>query len=175
MSYELRKRLVDIAKGYVGKNEVTRNQAPWIKPFWAATNYPTGHADRAPYCAAAVCYWVKLWLADTDVLKAMGMSSTGAEKWRCKSARAFDWIPWARSKGLLVLDDNRRNVLHTGDIMVFDMSHIGIVETDHDKGDVSYIYTIEANTGEQGGRDGEGCFAKVRDRSMARAFIRLMD
>lgn len=175
MSYELRKRLVDIAKRDVGKLETSRNQADWIRPYWQATSFSSGHLERAPYCAAAVAYWVQQWLKIHDVLETMGMSSTGAEKWRCKSARAFDWIIWAKSKGLLVMDDSRRNVLHTGDIMVFDMSHIGIVETDHDLGDRSVIYTIEANTGEQGGRDGEGCFAKVRDRSMARAFIRLLD
>lgn len=175
MSYALRKKLVDIASAYVGKLETSRNQGAWIKPFWEATNYKAGHADRAPYCAAAVCHWVRQWLREKDVLEALGMTWAQAETWRCKSARAFDWIDWARQRGLKVMDDSRRHVLHTADIMVFDMSHIGVVVTDHEEDGQSLIYTIEANTGEQGGRDGEGCFDKVRDRSMARAFIRLME
>ena len=69
-----------------------------------------------------------------------------------------------------VLSDSILNTLHTGDLMVFDMSHIGIVADDSK----ANIYTIEANTGATGGRDGDGIFTKVRQRPMARGFIRLL-
>jgi hypothetical protein len=93
------------------------------------------------------------------------------EKWRCKSAEAFDWIVWAKEHGVRRLSDSQSEVLHTGDIVVFDFSYIGIVYDD--KGD--RIYTIEANTGAAGGNDGDGIFRKDRPREVARCFIRLLE
>jgi hypothetical protein len=61
-------------------------------------------------------------------------------------------------------------VLHTGDIVVFDFSHIGIVAD----GEGDRIFTIEANTGATGSRDGDGIFRKDRPREVARCFIRLL-
>ncbi len=167
----LAQRLVDIARLDVGKTEVSRNRAPWIQKFWPATTYPAGHADRQPYCAAAVAYWVREWLRDPEVLAALKMTPVAAERWRCKSARAFDWGDWGRTKGLTVLPDTAGIQLLPGDLMVFDMSHIGVVSAPT-KGNL--IATIEANTGPSGGRDGDGCWAKSRARSLARCFVRLI-
>lgn len=167
----LRQRLVDIAMRDANKTEVTRNRAPWIAKYWPATSYPDGHTNREPYCAAAVTYWVSEWLKDPEVAKALGKTPAQLESWRCKSARAFDWMTWADKKGVHSFDDNPGHQLHTGDIMVFDMSHIGIVTGDDGK---NLVRTIEANTGATGGRDGDGCFAKVRQRSLARRFIRIL-
>lgn len=64
-----------------------------------------------------------------------------------------------------------RQRLRLGDIMVFDMSHVGLVT--NDVGNI--VSTIEYNTGQSGSRDGEGCFQKQRDRKMARYFVRFMD
>ena len=174
-TYALRKRLTDIAAQDVGQVETSRNRGPAIKKFWPATNYPDGYNDRAPYCAAGVAYWVQQWLSDPCVAVAVceqyGIPPRQLEAWRCKSARAFDWLDWAKKKGVLILSDSPSNTLHTGDLMVFDMSHIGIV-TD-DSGDL--VYTIEANTGATGGRDGDGIFQKTRRREMARGFIRILE
>jgi len=169
-TYSLRQKLVDIARKDVGKMEATRNQGEAMKRFWPATSYPEGYANRDPYCAAGVAYWVREWLKDPEVLAALGMTAKTAEAWRCKSAAAFGWYDWAKKKGLLTMGDGMENTLHTGDLMVFDCSHIGIVCTD--KG--SNVYTIEANTGPGGGRDGDGIFAKSRLRREARNFIRLL-
>lgn len=166
----LREKLVAIAKKDVGQMETSRNRGPAIAKFWPATSYPEGYANREPYCAAGVVYWVREWLRDPEVLAALKITTTSAESWRCKSARAFDWQDWGKSKGLLIMNDGQANVLHTGDIMVFDMSHIGIVTDDFD----SHVRTIEANTGATGGRDGDGIFEKVRARSLAKCFIRIM-
>jgi len=169
-TYELRQRLVDIARKDLGATEVTRNQSPVIKKFWPATSYPEGYSNREPYCAAAVSYWVREWLRDPEVLDALKLTPTSAEKWRCKSAAAFGWTTWAKDKGLLVMSDSASNVLHKGDIMVFDISHIGIVDTDEG----NLVYTCEANTGASGGRDGEGIYYKTRKRIEAKNFIRLL-
>jgi hypothetical protein len=167
----IRQKLVEIARRDVGKVEVTRNRAPWIAKYWEATTLPNGHTDRQPYCAAAVAWWVREWLKLPEVLAALKMAPAAAERWRCKSARAFDWLDWAQKRGLEVLSDRPTERLRVGDIMVFDMSHLAVVKDD----DTSGVYTIEANTGATGSRDGDGCFEKVRQRHQARAFIRLID
>jgi len=167
----IRQSLVEIARRDVGKVEVTRNRAPWIQKYWSATTLPNGHTDRQPYCAAAVCYWVQQWLALPEVLAALKMTPAQAERRRCKSARAFDWLDWAAARKLEVLSDRPTERLRVGDLMVFDISHIGIVRDDDAKG----VYTIEANTGNGSVRDGDGCFERVRPRSAARAFIRLIE
>jgi hypothetical protein len=64
-----------------------------------------------------------------------------------------------------------RQRLRVGDIMVFDMSHVGLVT--NDVGNI--ISTIEYNTGASGSREGDGCWAKQRDRKMARWFVRFID
>lgn len=166
----LRQRLIDIAMRDVNQIETSRNQGPAIKKFWTATNYQEGYKNREPYCSAAVCYWVREWLKDKEVLAALGMTDYGAEVWRCKSARAFDWLDWAKRKGVRVLSDSPKEVLHTGDVVVYDISHVGIVRDDY----ADKVATIEANTGTGSDRDGDGIFLRVRPRSMARAFIRLM-
>jgi len=167
----IRQALVEIARRDVGKVEVTRNRAPWIARYWPATNYPQGHLNREPYCAAAVCSWAMEWLQLPEVLAALKMTPAQAERWRCKSARAFDWLDWAKKRKLEVLSDRPTERLRVGDLMVFDISHIGIVKDDDAKG----VYTIEANTGNGSIRDGDGCFERVRQRSQARAFIRLIE
>jgi hypothetical protein len=167
----IRQALVEIARRDVGKVEATRNRAPWIQRFWTATNYPEGHANREPYCAAAVAWWVREWLRLPEVLAALKMTPATAERWRCKSARAFDWLDWAKSRKLEVLSDRPTERLRVGDVMVLDVSHIAIVRDDDARG----VYTIEANTGNGSIRDGDGCFERVRTRSQARAFIRLIE
>jgi len=167
----IRQSLVEIARRDVGKVEVTRNRAPFIARYWPATSYPNGHADRQPYCAAAVCYWVREWLKLPEVLAALKMTPTGAERWRCKSAAAFGWLDWANARRLEVLSDSPTERLRVGDLMIFDVSHIGIVRDD----DGGNVWTIEANTGNGSVRDGDGCFERVRPRSAARAFVRLIE
>lgn len=167
----LRQRLVAIAARDVGERESSRNRGKAIEKFWPATSYPDGYANREPYCAAAMCYWVQQWLRDSEVLAALGKTLEQANKWRCKSARAFDWMDWAKSRGVRVLSDSIKSELHTGDIVVFDFSHIGLLEDDRG----SRIYTIEANTGPAGGRDGDGIWRKDRPREIAQCFIRLLE
>ena len=167
----IRQSLVEIARRDVGKVEVTRNRAPFIARYWPATSYPNGHADRQPYCAAAVCYWVREWLKIPEVMAALKMTPTGAERWRCKSPAAFGWLDWANARRLEVLSDRPTERLRVGDLFIFDVSHIGIVRDD----DGGNVWTIEANTGNGSVRDGDGCFERKRDRSAARAFVRLIE
>lgn len=95
---ELRQRLVEIARRDVGKVEISHNRAPWIAKYWNSTDYPNGHRDRAPFCAAAVAYWVHQWLKDKEVLAQLKLTPEMAERWRCKSAGAFVWGAWAQGR-----------------------------------------------------------------------------
>jgi len=174
----IRQQLVEIARRDVGKVEVTRNRAPWIAKYWDATSGANlydfsdpAYRGRPPYCAAAVCYWVREWLALPEVREALGMTWPRAEQWRCKSARAFDWLDWAAKRGLTIIGDGPKERLRVGDVMVFDISHVAVVKDD----DANGIYTIEANTGNGSIRDGDGCFERTRQRAQARAFIRLIE
>lgn len=165
---EIREELIQIALRDRGKTEVTHNQGEWIEKFWPATSYPDGYENEEPYCAAAMCYWVREWVQLGEVQEAFGHDEETLENWRPKSAAVFDWEDWADDKGVPIL--SRDAVLHTGDIMIFDCSHIGVVWTD--KGD--NILTVEANTGPEGEREGDGCYVKLRSRYEARSFLRLL-
>lgn len=169
---EAQQLLVEIARRDVGKVEVTRNRAPWIEKFWPATTYAAGHANREPYCAAAVAYWLKEWgeeLARRGHLRARtGMSLAQFERWRCKSALAYDWRDWGRARKLEVLPESAK--AQPSDIIVFDFSHVGIVEADLGRHGFA---TIEANTNASGSREGDGCWNKTRARTLAQCLVRL--
>lgn len=172
MSHPAALKLLQIAKRDVGEVEVTRNRAPWIAKYWPTTSYPDGHANREPYCAAACVYWLATLgqeLATAGQFRAsFGMTLKQFETWRCKSARAFDWRDWAHKRGLQVLPETA--TAKPGDFMVFDISHIALIEADLGKHGFA---TIEANTNSAGSRDGDGCWNKTRARSLAQCLIRL--
>lgn len=170
-TYHLRQQLLGIARRDRGRTEITKNHAPWIEKYWPATSYPEGYQNREPYCAAAVAYWVREWLDDSDVLAAFGFTPEKAEKWRCKSAAAFEWINWAKDKHLQVL--NPHAILHAGDIVVYSRSHIGLV-TDDDNTTEGPFVEISANTNAAGDREGEGVFEKPRNRHAVKNFIRIL-
>lgn len=163
---------IAIANRDVGKTEVTQNRAPWIARFWPFTNYPDGYSNREPYCAAAVCGWLGTLgreLAEQGLFRSsFGMTLVQFESWRCKTARAFGWRDWARQKGLQILGENEKAL--PGDVIVFDFSHVGIITADLGKRGFA---TIEANTNSSGSREGDGCWAKTRARSLAQVLIRL--
>lgn len=182
----IRRRLIEIASRDIGQLETSRNQGPAIKKFWSATSYPDGYANREPYCAAAVCYWVQQWLRIPEVVQSFVASGKSPvvkeatalwlEKWRCKSARAFDWIDWARKNKLKCINIDRldHETLLMGDIVVFDFSHIGIFVMDTK----TRMTTIEANTssGESGSQsDGQGIFQRNRPKEVAKFVIRLWE
>lgn len=173
MSYEIRQKLIQIARMDVGNVEKTRNQAPWIQKFWPSTDYPEGYKNREPYCAAGIAYCVDKWLESLDVCNEFGFTSTAeAEKWRCKSASAYGWLDWAKkAKGVKVLD--KKCILHAGDLVVYNYSHIEIVTND-DNTETGPFVAIGFNTNASASREGEGCFEKPRSRSSVKAFIRLL-
>lgn len=170
-TYPLRMRLVNLARADVGKTEVTKNRAPWIEKLWPATSYPDGYKNREPYCASGLAYNVREWVHIPEVAGALGMTVAQAEKWRCKSAAAFEWEKWAKSKGLQILPKNC--ILHAGDIVIYDYSHIELVTDDDGTTDGPFT-GLGYNTNNSASRDGEGCFEKPRSRSKVKCFIRIL-
>lgn len=135
--------------------------ATWLKPGpW-------------PWCAAFTA-WVLMRALDVEAFRAgMGMSAVAAERWRCKDASAFGWEKWARQKGLSILPESA--LAKAGDFVVFDFSHIGIVEADQGLHDRS-IRTIEGNTNGRGERDsaaGDGVWRKVRPVALTKSYLRI--
>jgi hypothetical protein len=174
-------KMIEIARRDVGSNEVTPNRAPWLGKIWPATTYGDGQKDRAPYCAAGMAFVLKQaaveLAAEGRLRETTGMSLMEFEKWRCKEAAVINWRSWAaKKKGVLVLPDDATTIAQPGDFMVFDTSHIGLVVKPRDAAGKT-LDTVEYNTGPSKpgavNRDGDGCWDKVRARSLARQFIRL--
>ena len=172
-TYELRKKFLAIARTNVGKVETSRNQGSWIKQLWPSTNYPEGHDERQPYCAAGMAWVLQNWLKDPAVLKALGLTAAQAEKWRCKSASCFrsdySWEGWARQNSLLLPKTTK--VFHAGDLIVYSFSHIEAYVDDLPGGGFT---AIGYNTDSGGSRDGDGCWEKPRSRAKIRSIIRLL-
>lgn len=130
-----------------------------------------------PWCAAFVDWCVRAWVYPMRTAPLFG-PETG-EGWRPKTAGAFDLLNWAKLKGMTVLPPLAD--IEAGDIVVYEMSHCGIVMVDQSRERLTGKLTktfeaVEGNTGPSGGRDahtGDGVFLKVRPRSAVRGFIRL--
>ena len=163
----VRQKLIDIARREVGVKEVGRNTGKRVREYQAATNL---EGTGWPWCAAFVCWCVRVWGKDQEVLAALKMTPAQFDKWRPRTAAAFGLEDWARKKGLEVLDADDKPNLRTGDILTFDTSHTGLVADDAR----GVIMTIEGNTGATGGRDGDGVWDKNRNFKESRRFIRLL-
>lgn len=168
----IRQKLIAIARAKVGTIEIPRNSntGPSILEFQRASNLDgTGW----PYCAAFVDWVILQWGKLPEVLKALNLTPSEFERWRPKTAAAYGFHEWAENKGLQVFDENEnpgQAILHTGDIVTFDFSHVGIIDTDRG----NLLYTVEGNTDAAGSRDGGGVYDKIRARSLARKIIRIL-
>lgn len=172
-SFELRQRLVAIARKEIGTVEIPpgSNTGPRIIQYQRATTYAgTGWK----YCAAYVCFCIKRWGEDPDVLEALKLTPAAFEQWRPKTPAAYGFHAWAEEKGLLMIDENTRPgqaTLRTGMIVTFDFSHVGLLETDNR----GTLYTVEANTSPgRSGNDGGGVWPRDRARSLAKRLIQIL-
>lgn len=175
----LRQKLVDIAKREVGVRETPKdsNRGPRVHEYQDSTDL---NGSGWPWCAAFVCWCIREWGKEAEVLAALNLTASKFEQWRPKTAAAYGFDEWARSRGLMVVNENQNVprtglgnlILHTGDIVTYDFSHVGIIDTDTDGG--SILHTIEGNTDEAGSREGGGVYQKTRARELARTIIRLL-
>jgi len=162
--------LVGIAEAEVGVREQGgNNRGGRVRVYQSATWL---EPDAWPWCAAFVCWCIKEWIKVPGVLESIGIAN--GDKWRPKTAGAFDFLRWAKEKDLQILPEGAE--VFAGDLVVFDFSHIGIVVEDAAKGS-QFIKTVEGNTNGKGDRDstsGDGVWLKKRPRSLARSFIRIV-
>ncbi len=160
-----RQAIVDVAASQIGVRETSRNAAPEILKFWQATDYPTGMADRQPWCAAFVA-WVIFEAMKREPLLAVG------DKTRPRSAGVKNWLLWAlvASNGCQTFGPRDPVVKPTpGDLVIFTFSHIGIVE----KFNGTRVQTIEGNTDDEGSREGIKVCRRARKLGECKTFIRL--
>lgn len=160
---QARDALARIAEREIGVREIGgNNRGPRVREYQSATWTEPG---VWPWCAAFVCWCVKLWIESPSVKAVVHFH-------RPKTTGAFDFIRWAKDEGLQVLGENEP--CRRGDIVVFDFSHIGVVTADSERGEIE---VCEGNTNGRGERDsesGDGVWRKFRQRSLVRAFIRLV-
>ena len=160
-------KLVEIAERELGKKETRNNVGKDVRKYQAATNLDPG---AWPWCAAFCAWALEQWLADPDNVKWLALKSTTPAKWRPKTALAYGFIKWAEARPATcaVLPDTAEP--QPGDLVIYDFSHIGIVQRSADK---EWFTAIEGNTNGAGSRDGDGVYLKLRRRSLARCFIRI--
>jgi len=163
-------KLLSIAQAEIGVREQGGNNCgPRIREYQTATQLGQG---LYAWCAAFVCWGIREWLRDAEVVKWLNLQSSTPEGWRPSTARAFDLTEWAkqRPKTTDIFTENDR--AQPGDIVVFDFSHVGFVLED----DGQNIITVEGNTNGKGQRDsesGDGVWRKIRTKSLAKDFIRI--
>lgn len=170
MDKERRAGIARIALSQDGvREEGGNNCGPRIREYQAATWLEPA---AWPWCAAyvdwVIAQWVKLLPSNLPLFGDMLPNA-----WRPLTAGAFDLLEWAKKRKLKILPPTADT--EAGDIVIFDMSHCGIVTADHVR-TTPLIRTIEGNTGPLGKRDsttGDGVFQKKRHRSIIRAFIRM--
>jgi len=140
------------------------NKGAALKDFFEADSYdPNGAAagdDGYPWCAAFVCWCVKVAIAGRVITfkRPTTPAAYGFEKW----SLAQDRSTWT-------LKPAGRDI-ERGDIIVFNFSHVGIAAGAPDvNGNFS---TVEGNTNQAGSREGDGVYRKIRNVSSVRSRIR---
>lgn len=141
-----------IAVEQVGTKEVGSNGGPAIRKYQAATWLEPG---SWPWCAAFVCWCFR---------EAAKITDPGIK--RPQTAGAWDFERWAKKAGAKLIKPGASP--KPGDIVVFEFSHIGIVDRNRVE-----LRTIEGNTNEEGGREGDGVYRRVRKMSQVRSLIRI--
>lgn len=152
-------KLVKIALGEVGHHEEGgNNRGPQIVKYQKATWLSP---DAWPWCAAFIDWCIMIWQAQNPDMPHFE---------RPQTAGAFDLERWAKEQNFKILHDIEP--AKAGDIIIFEFSHVGFVTKDQvDRN----IHTVEGNTNGLGNRDsvsGDGVWEKIRDRSLAKCFIR---
>jgi hypothetical protein len=164
------KRLVEIALSQVGVKEVGgNNKGAKIREYQSAT---TLKPAPWPWCAAFTSWVIREWLKDPEVIKWLNLKLLTPEKWRPKTAAAFGYIEWAKSRPATTKILTSKAKPKVGDIVVFDFSHIGIIT---EVGEKSFK-AVEGNTNGKGTRDstsGDGVWLKTRTPSLVRNYIRI--
>ena len=163
--------LAKIALSQVGVKEVGgNNNGPQIRKYQAATSLKPA---SWPWCAAFTGWALQEWLKDKENVEWLGLKVMTPEKWRPKTAAAFGYIAWSKSRPSTTKVLSKKAKPQVGDFVVFDFSHIGIVTKVLSDG---RFQAVEGNTNGKGTRDsnsGDGVWLKTRSASLVRNFVRI--
>jgi hypothetical protein len=91
-----------------------------------------------------------------------------SDKLSPKTPTAFGWEEWGKRIGITVGKPPKS--IKRGDVVVFSFSHVALATSDSDSS--GSFNTIEANTGSNGERDGDGVYAKTRNIKLVRSVVR---
>jgi hypothetical protein len=162
--------LAQIAAKEVGtKEQGGNNKGPRIREYQSATWLAPA---PWPWCAAFVDWCLREWLKSQGVKDWLKLTDPQAEDFRPKTAGAWDLVNWARDHKDRVSIFTEDAKALPGDIIVFDFSHVGLIESDQG----NHFNTIEGNTNNAGTRDsdsGDGVWRKTRARSLAKNLLRV--
>lgn len=164
-------KLVQIAKSQVGVKEVGgNNRGAKIREYQASTNLKPA---PWPWCAAFTGWVIEQWLKEESVVRWLNLKNTTPAQWRPRTAAAFGYIKWAKSRPQTTQILSPKAKPQAGDFAVFDFSHIGvIVGVNKDS-----FQCVEGNTNQRGTRDsdsGDGVWLKNRKPSLVRNYIRII-
>lgn len=153
--------VVDVAREELGTLEDPNhpNQGKAIRKYKEHTELNPD--DAWPWCAAFVSFVV----AEADE-----RSETISLPVPPRLARAFDFEDWGQKRALVFYPDDAHYQPAAGDIVVFNFSHVGIVEVPVINGKV---ISIDGNTNEVGSREGDGVYRKKRAIDLVKCFVRL--
>ena len=164
------KLLAEIAASQIGvREEGGNNNGAKIRDYQKATDLKPA---SWPWCAAFVDWCIAEWLDRPGVRDWLNLQASTPEDWRPKTALAYGFLGWAKARPKTTIILHERELARPGDIVVFDFSHVGIVESDSGH----QIITLEGNTNGRGERDsesGDGVWRKARQKTIARNFIRI--
>ncbi len=158
--------LADIARPYIGAREARGNRMgtdPRMREIFEADRlWKDGDTDGYPWCAAFVSLCVQKLIDQSGLYNNVTPPRTAG-------VRKFYRI-WAPAQDCLVFaPDDRVRSPHRGDVVVYQHSHIGIVNTVGTR----EITAIEGNTNAQGSREGTTVREQNRAFDAIRCFIRL--
>ncbi len=147
-------KLADIAAYYVGAREAAGNRHgndPRMMEIFACDE-GVNPGDGYAWCCALVTLCTQKLIAQKPV--DFGHLTDPATAY-CPHFRDT----WAVQSKCRITSPNDFNAQpHKGDVIVFDFSHIGIIESTNASG----IVSIEGNTNADGGREGHSCLRKTR-------------
>jgi len=154
--------LVQIARRQIGTEEDPQHQnvGSSIKKYQDSTSLG---GQGWPWCAAFVDWCVQQFAPEDAKIAHIP-----------RTAAAFGLIDWANNNHFDVFNppgSSGGSAPQSGDIVVYELSHCGIVSKPGD--DNHDFYAIEGNTNPGGGRDGYEVAERGRNFSSVRKFIKL--
>jgi hypothetical protein len=152
------KSIASIAAVDIGLEElpIGSNHGPDLQKFFKADDLDIdGKTDGYPWCAAAVSFWTQEFLKKNNI--------ASVKPPRIAAVRLFE--EWAKKNSLPISNTPKKN-----SIVVFNFSHIGVVEGVDDYGNV---VCIEGNTNDDGSREGYEVCRKHRNPDSCKFFIHL--